>query len=511
MTLSAGSSRVTGAARDWVGGYKTRERNGLVPLLGSLSLALGIRLAGLNFQSFSMDEVTDLEIAGLPVEQIAFLADGFPPLYHLLLKGWLMLWGTPLAARWLSALLGLVTVYAIYQFAVGIVGRPTAVAASILTAISPLHVWFAQESRAYALALPLAAVAHWRFREAYTINTWRNWLIYGGVALAAVCTHYFLAIVIALQALWLLPRLIRRTQNRLQGVAVYGLLAVATLPVLLLLRPDLTYQSGTGDGRVGVDALLYSLYAFHLGFSTGPSVRELHGMDLGQAVRGFLPWITALAVCILPVCIQWLRRTRPTGEATGYLLLAGLGPLIVTVAAATSFELKYKVSYVSWASIPLLVLLGDAFVRGWESRWGRLHVTGYLALAFTALGSRHLVYRHWNEDVRSLASYLEAHSSRETPVFVVAGYMADPLAFYLGASWSVKAIPKAPAALSSVGELTGGNGPTPAWLVYARPFDGDPTGEIRSRLNSGQVSHLTATFPGIELYQLGFTDKRPAF
>ena len=510
MTLSAGSSRATRAARDWAGAYNTGEGNGQVPLLGALSLALAIRLAGLNFQSFSMDEVTDLEIARLPVEQIAFLADGFPPLYHLLLKGWLMVWGTPLAARWLSVLLGLVTVYAVYQLAIGIAGRPTAVAASVLTAISPLHVWFAQESRAYALALPLAAVAHWRFREAHTTNTWRNWLSYGGVALAAVCTHYFLAIVIALQALWLLPRLIRRTQDRLQGVAVYGLLAVATLPVLFLLRPDLTYQSGTGDGRVGLDALLYSFYAFLLGFATGPSVRELHDMDLRQAARGFLPWIIALAVCLLPLCIQWLRRPRPTGEATRYLLLAGLGPLVVTVAAAASFDLKYKVSYVSWASIPLLVLLGDVFVRAWGTRWGRLHVAGYFALAFIALGSRHLVYRHWNEDVRSLATYLEAHSSRETPVFVVAGYMADPLAFYLGASWSVEALPKAPAALGSVVELTSGNAPAPAWIVYARPFDGDPTGEIRSSLNSGRVSHLTATFPGIELYQIKSADKGPA-
>lgn len=475
-----------------------------------LAVALAVRLAGLNFESFSMDEVTDLRIARLPVQQIVRLADGFPPLYHLLLKGWLMVWGTPLAARWLSVLLGLVTVYAVYQLALATAGRPAAIAGSMLIAISPLHVWFAQESRAYALALPLAAVALWRFHRALTTNMRRDWLIYAGVALAAVCSHYFLAIVVALQALWFLPRLVRPGVDRHPALAAYGFLALSALPVLVLLRSDLAFQSGKGDGTIDVGMLLYTPYVFLLGFSTGPSLRELHGRELQQAAVAALPWIAALAACMLPLGISWLRRARPSFEGAAYLLVMCLGPIAVTVVLSSLFEFKNKFSYIAWASIPLLVMLGDVIVRGWD-RWStRAAAAGYLCLMLVALGNRHLVDRYRTEDVRSLATYLEAHSSRETPIFSVAWYMADPLIFYLGAEWTVKALPRGPAALFSIAELTGPAAAGPAWIVYRRPFPGDPNGKIRARLAADTTIRLSARFAGLDLYRFEPAEKDPA-
>jgi 4-amino-4-deoxy-L-arabinose transferase-like glycosyltransferase len=476
-------------------------------LIAVLVVALAVRLTGLNFESFSMDEVTDLQIARLPLQQIVPLADGFPPLFHLLLKGWLMVWETPLAVRWLPALLGLVTVYAVYRLALATAGRPAAIVASMLTAISPVHVWFAQESRAYALALPLAALALWRFRHAHDTNTRRDWLIYAGVALAAMCTHYFLAIVVILQALWFLPRLLRPGRDRRPALTAYGCLALSALPVLLLLRSDLAFQSGAGEGGIGLGDLLYTPYVFLLGFSTGPSLRELHEIGLREAAVAFLPWIAALAACLLPLGISWLRRSRPSFEGLGYLLVTCLGPVAVTVVLSALFGLKYKVSYVAWASIPLLVILGDAIAKSWD-RWStRVGVAGYLCLASVALGNRHLVDRYRNEDVRSLATYLEAHSSRETPIFVVVGYMAEPLVFYLGPGWSVNALPNGPATLRTIAELTGGTAARPAWIVYTRPFHGDPSGEIRARLATGSTTRLSATFAGVDLYRLEPAEK----
>ncbi|HEX6433607.1 MAG TPA: glycosyltransferase family 39 protein [Gemmatimonadales bacterium] len=470
-------------------------------LIAVLALAFAVRVAGLNFESFSMDEVTELQTTRLPLPRIVLLPDGFPPLYHILLKGWLMLWGTPLAARWLSAVLGLVTVYVVYRLALATAGRTAGIAASLLAAISPLHVWFAQESRAYALALPLAALALWRFHQAYTTNTWRGWLVYGGVALAAVCTHYFLAILLALQALWYLPQLVRRGRYRYPAVAVYGLLLLAALPVMRVLAPDLTYQSGTGEGKVGLGALLYTPYALLLGFSTGPSLRELHETELRRAAIGFLPGITALALCLVPLGISWLRRSHRSSETVGYFVVMFLGPPAVTAILSNMFDLKYKVSYVSWASIPLLILLGHAIASGWQ-RWStRVATAGYACLALVALGNRHLVDRYRTEDVRAAAAYIQTHSPQGTPVFVVARYMAEPLAFYLDPQWQVTGLATGPAAQDSITNLLHGPATGSAWLVYSRPFHGDPSGEIRARLSSNSAIRLAARFAGVELYR----------
>ena len=468
-----------------------------------LALALIVRLAGLNYESFSMDEVTELRIARLPTMDIVLRADGFPPLYHLLLKIWLLMWGTPMAARWLSALLGLVTIYATYRFAAAIADRRTGFAAGLLATLSPLHVWFAQESRAYSLALPLAALALWRFQRAMTTGASRDWLLYGCVACAAVWTHYFLGIVVALQGLWALPLLVRPGGGRRPALVTYGLLAVAVLPLLAILRIDLDYQSGTAEGNAGLGGLLYASYAFLLGFSSGPSLRELHGMGLPEAARTTLPWILALAACLLPLGIRWLRTTEPKPDGVGYLAVMTVGPVVVPLLLAALFDLKYKVPYVSWASIPLLILLGDAIAKGWARRPTQIASTAYLCLALLALGNRHLSERYRTEDTRALAGYLKAHSSPHTPVLVVAGYMAVPLSFYLGDEWSVRGIPGGEEGLRSIAEAASGSSGLPIWLAYTRPFHGDPTGDIRAHLTSAVMSRLTARFVGVELYRLG--------
>lgn len=488
-------------------GVDTAPGNQQLWLAAVLAVALLIRLAGLNADSFSMDEVTDLLIARLPLRQIVGLPDGFPPLYHILLKGWLAVWQTPLAARWLSALLGVVTVYAVYRLALATVGRRAALVASMLVAISPLHVWFAQESRAYALAIPLAAVTLWLFQHAYSTNTLRDWLVYTLIALAAVCTHYFLAIIIALQALWLLPRVARGGHDYRPALTAYASLLLSGVPVLLLLRSDLAFQSGSGDGSIGLGAPLYALYVYLLGFATGPSLRDLHGLSLREAAAGFLPWIIMVAVCLLPLSIFWLRQVRLGVNELGYLLLMWLGPIAVTVIFSALFHLKFKVSYVAWGSIPMLVMLGEAIAAAWN-RWStRLGVAGYLCLASISLGNRHLANRYRNEDLRSLANYLQTHSSPNAPVYVLVKYMTEPVVFYLGDNWSVRPFPDGPAALNTLAELGRGAPGSRAWLVYTRPFHGDPGGELHARIVSDDRIRLSARFPGVDLYRLDIPQK----
>jgi hypothetical protein len=473
-------------ARDYVA-RQTRAATSAagMTLIAILVLACALRAAGLNAESFTMDEVTDLRIAALPAFAIVPMADGFPPLYHLLLKGWLLLWTTPLAVRWLSALLGVVTVFAVYRLAIETAGPRAAIVAAVLTAVSPLHVWFAQESRAYALALPLAALMLWRFVRALATGTRRDWLIYAGVTVAAVCTHYYLAIVAAVQAFWVLPRLLRPSVDRGPVLTAYTLLALAALPVLGLLRADLGFQAGTGAGHIGLGEVLYTPYTFLIGFSAGPSLRELHDAGLESAVLEGMAWVAALAACLAPIALTLVRRPRPHVRGVGHLLAVALVPPAVTLGVAALLGMKYKVSYVAWASIPLFVLIGAIVAHGW-SRWSvRAAAAGYLVLALAALGNRHFVERYRNEDVRALAAYLERQTTRE-PVLVLAGYMAEPLSFYLGPTWSVRPLPTGSPALRSLADLAATN--TPAWIVYTRPFHGDPDGEVRAGLSTSPRS-----------------------
>ncbi|MEQ8835619.1 MAG: hypothetical protein RID07_02310 [Lacipirellulaceae bacterium] len=64
-----------------------------------LIVAFALRAYRLDHQSYSMDEVIELSIASLPISDIVVEPDGFPPLYHLVLKAWVTVWGSEHASR----------------------------------------------------------------------------------------------------------------------------------------------------------------------------------------------------------------------------------------------------------------------------------------------------------------------------------------------------------------------------------------------------------------------------
>ena len=81
-----------------------------------------------------------------------------PPLYYVLAWGWTHVFGSgEFGLRSLSALAGAGTVFVGGLIAGRLAGRRADLLAAGLLAVSPLLVWFSQESRAYALAALLTA------------------------------------------------------------------------------------------------------------------------------------------------------------------------------------------------------------------------------------------------------------------------------------------------------------------------------------------------------------------
>jgi len=80
-------------------------------------------------------------------------ADIPPPLSYLLLHAWIQLFGDDEpVVRSLSVLFGVLAVPLIYGVAWQLLRRRLAgLLAALLLAVSPLHIWYGQETRMYAL------------------------------------------------------------------------------------------------------------------------------------------------------------------------------------------------------------------------------------------------------------------------------------------------------------------------------------------------------------------------
>ncbi|MDX8153047.1 glycosyltransferase family 39 protein [Patulibacter brassicae] len=139
---------------------------------------------------FWIDEGISVGVANYPFHEIpdALSRDGNPPIYYLLLHGWLQLFGdSERAAHALSGAFAVATVPLAYLVAKRPLGRPAGVAAAALAAVLPFLTYFGQETRMYAMVALLSLLVAAAHLRAFDANA-RGWQV--GLALIAIVLLY---------------------------------------------------------------------------------------------------------------------------------------------------------------------------------------------------------------------------------------------------------------------------------------------------------------------------------
>lgn len=109
-----------------------------------------------------LDEALTVHIAQQPIGQIpaALHHDGHPPLYYVLLHGWMTLFGTSnVAIRALPGIFGVLVLPATFLVGRRAGGRTVAWCAVVLVAVLPYAIRYSTENRMYSLLMLLALVA----------------------------------------------------------------------------------------------------------------------------------------------------------------------------------------------------------------------------------------------------------------------------------------------------------------------------------------------------------------
>lgn len=130
----------------------------IITLFGGL-----LRVLLLPTKGMWLDETFSVWLANQSVSdmlQWIVRIDQHPPLYYLLLHSWIAHNGdTPYSARLLSALIGVGTIPIIYLIGKRMSNAVVGLAAAMFLALSPFHIYYAQETRMYTLLTFNAAAA----------------------------------------------------------------------------------------------------------------------------------------------------------------------------------------------------------------------------------------------------------------------------------------------------------------------------------------------------------------
>jgi mannosyltransferase len=321
--------------------------------LAVLALAVEARFVGLEQRSFWFDEAYSVSVGKGDLPSILrFLRnDAHPPLYYVLLGQWTRLFGTSeIAARSLSALLGLLMVPALYAFARRMVGREVALAAAALLGGSALAVRAAQDARMYAL-LGLLALASWSaFVAALRDRRGRTWALYVVCAALMLYTHYYGFFVLAAQGLYVLGRL-RSDRGAVTAAAVAMVcVGLCFLPWL----PSFLNQATSGRGwptfRPPAD-LQQMLDLFGL-FSFGG---ELLGMG-GYMHAGGVPGWQAVLIVTPFAALAAIGFYRLRGDRAWLLFCYWAVPVLLALIVSQRFNIFFP-RYFSFVVPPFALLL----------------------------------------------------------------------------------------------------------------------------------------------------------
>lgn len=212
-------------------------------------LGLGLRSWRLDWQPLWWDEGYSVYFATEPLARMVWLTghDIHPPLYYALLHGWL-LWlhsAQPTILRLFSVFSSIISLPLLGWFTYLLFPKQPRrwFVALLLLLVNPLHLFYSQEVRMYALAMTLGLVSTlccWLFT--WADSTARRQLAGAGYLISSVLalyTLYYLALLVLAQLLWL--GWTQRYQRRrlLDSGLLYLLIGLCYLPWLLYAGPNL--------------------------------------------------------------------------------------------------------------------------------------------------------------------------------------------------------------------------------------------------------------------------------
>jgi hypothetical protein len=342
----------------------TGSRLALIPLVLILLLAAGLRWHHLDTQSLWNDEGSSVVQARRTLPEIAVNAarDIHPPGYYILLAGWRVLTGeSELALRSFSVLVSLLSVAAVYALGRLLGGTLTGCSAALIVSLNTFHIYYAQETRMYALLGLWGALGLWWVARLCIYPqplSWR-WII--GLVLinvAGLYTQYAYPFVMLVQGLVVLLyggwHILRHRPHRhtlwLSFTLANSAALILFLPWLPTALQQVTSWPSTGQPIPPAEALSTILAWFTFGLSYPSIPNAFAYLPLGLSILGI-------------GLILWSLRQRSIRPLLIPLLWAGLPVLLfLLLGLFRPANLKFLLP----SQIGFGLLMGVGLVSWWH-------------------------------------------------------------------------------------------------------------------------------------------------
>lgn len=178
-----------------------------------ISLGTILRLYDLGAESIWFDEAgsIDLTMKDLPT---LFSKSYYGPLYFLILKSWIRIWGiSEFALRTLSVILGIGSIFSIYKVGKILFNAKVGLLSAFLLSISPMHIFYSQEIKHYSLLIFLTLLSMFFFIKLFKENHTKLYIYLSLINILLVYTFLHSILIIVSQNVFFFVKS-KGTKNR---------------------------------------------------------------------------------------------------------------------------------------------------------------------------------------------------------------------------------------------------------------------------------------------------------
>src|SRR5918994_5139260 len=230
-------------------GLPGRRTAWLVPTILIGVVVVGVALRFVQRSPLWLDEALSVNIAKLPVGDLldALRHDGHPPLYYLILHGWMKVFGEgDVAVRALSGIFAVAALPLAWVAGRGLAGRSGARWALVVVALSPYCIRYGTETRMYSLVMLLVLAGYLLVLDAMKDPTWPRLVGIGVLSGLLLLTHYWSFYLLAAVGLLMVGRWWLRPDTRTSSLRIVVAIAAGSLLFVPWLGGFLYQSSHTG-------------------------------------------------------------------------------------------------------------------------------------------------------------------------------------------------------------------------------------------------------------------------
>jgi uncharacterized membrane protein len=408
-----------------------------------------------------------------------------PPLFYYIEHFMLVFGQNEFVLRFIPALLGALTIPVFYCIGKEFLDKDVGIIMAALLSVSPFHVFYSQEARAYSTMLFLFSLALLFFFVSLRTNKIQAWILFGFFSALTVWTHYYILIPLALLFAYTLYWGISGDRNILQKSSTFTLSLITFTVICLPLVP-----------------LLINLYIKRT--SLPPLSWGIKGLEIFnqifRALSGYHRSVMVIFIGLFIIGIVFMWRT----DKSKAVLIGGLLAVPILISFFLAERMAMDVRYLFYVypffflgiSIGLKSLSGLFKGKNFFSIFVVIFFliqVPFLALYFTTY------YTNYSkEDWRGLSKIIQDNSAEGDYIIVVPYYTRLPLDMY----YSNKSDGTNEMGVRNESEilpiLPGLKNNTAFFVVTGHMNSADPDGSTRQWLDNN-TQHIAST-RDIELF-----------